>query len=123
MRITAVLLLVALGYAQEPGEEKKKERTPAQIALQHMGEGRAAIAAKKIPEVADLDRWEQLSREDPLFTLNVPWLPATWRGRRMTVRRLVERIEKLLGAKEKTLDSSDSLARIVFEGSANGTKA
>ncbi len=82
-----------------------------------------SVSAKKIPEVADLDRWEQLSREDPLFTLNVPWLPATWRGRRMTVRKLVERIEKLLGAKEKTLDSSDSLARIVFEGSANGTKA
>ena len=41
----------------------------------------------------------------------------------MTVRKLVERIEKLLGAKDKTPDTSDSLARIVFEGSANGTKA
>ncbi len=53
MRVLAVLLLIALGYAQEPGEKKKKERTPAQIALQHMGEGRTAIAAEKIPEAID----------------------------------------------------------------------
>lgn len=53
MRITAVLLLVALGYAQEPGEEEKKERAPTEIALQHMGKGRAAIAAKKIPEAIE----------------------------------------------------------------------
>jgi hypothetical protein len=79
-----------------------------------------SVSAAKIPDVADLDRWEALSCEDPLFALNVPWLPATWKGKRMTVRRLVDRIEKLLGAKDTTPDNSDGLARIVFEASSNG---
>ena len=82
-----------------------------------------SVAAKKIPEVADLDRWEQLSREDPLFALKVPWLPATWGGRKLTVKRLVARIEKLLGKETPALDSSDALARFVFERSPNGKRS
>ena len=78
------------------------------------------VSAKKIPQVADLDRWEQLSREDPLFTLEVPWLPAKWRGRKMTVSSLVDRIQTLFSAHRSSPDSSDALARIVFEASANG---
>jgi len=78
------------------------------------------VSAKKIPQVADLDRWEQLSREDPLFTLEVPWLPAKWRGRTMTVSSLVERIQTLFSAHRSSPDSSDALARIVFEASSNG---
>ncbi len=82
-----------------------------------------SVSAKKIPQIADLDRWEQLSREDPLFTLKVPWLPATVRRRPMTVQKLVDRIEELFEAKDTTPDSSDSLARIVFEASPNGATA
>ena len=78
------------------------------------------LSAKKIPQVADLDRWEQLSREDPLFTLEVPWLPAKCGGRKLTVNRLVKRIEALFSAKDAPLDSSDALARIVFGASTNG---
>lgn len=79
-----------------------------------------SVSTGKIPEIADLDHWEQLSREDPLFTLKVSWLPASWKGKHMTVRTLTERIEKLVAGKHPTPDSSDSLARIVFEASANG---
>lgn len=78
------------------------------------------VSAKKIPQVADLDRWEQLSRDDPLFALEVPWLPAKSGGRKLTVNRLVERIETLFSAKDSPLDSSDALARIVFGASTNG---
>ena len=79
-----------------------------------------SVSMKKIPQVADLDLWEKLSREDPLFTLKVPWLPAKWRGRKVTVTSLAERIQTLLSAKNRTLDTSDDLARIVFEASSNG---
>jgi len=82
-----------------------------------------SVAAKKIPEVADLDRWEQLSREDPLFALKVPWLPATWGGRKLTVKRLVDRIERLMSKATPPLDSSDALARFVFERSPNGKRS
>ncbi len=82
-----------------------------------------SVSARKIPEIADLDRWEQLSREDPLFTLKIPWLPATDGGRPVTVQRLVDRIEKLLEAKDVTPDTSDGLARIVFAATANGATA
>ena len=82
-----------------------------------------SVSAEKIPEIADLDRWEQLSREDPLFTLKLPWLPATVRGRPMTVQKLIDRIEKLFDAKDTQPDTSDSLARIVFEASPNGETA
>ena len=81
------------------------------------------VSAKKIPEIADLDRWEKLSREDPLFALKIPWLPAMDQGRPVTVQKLVDRIEKLLKAKDTTPDTSDRLARIVFEASSNGETA
>jgi len=82
-----------------------------------------SVSARKIPEIADLDRWEQLSREDPLFALKLPWLPATVGRRPMTVQKLVDRIETLLGAKDTTPDTSDSLARVVFEATPNGATA
>ncbi len=82
-----------------------------------------SVSAKKITQIAELDRWEQLSREDPLFTLKIPWLPATDGSRPMTVQRLVDRIEKLLKAKAAPPATSDSLARIVFEATPNGETA
>ena len=82
-----------------------------------------SVAAKKIPEVADLNRWEQLSREDPLFSLKVPWLPAMMGGRKLTVKRLVDRIEKLFCRQTPPLDSSDALARLIFERSNNGKRS
>ncbi len=73
------------------------------------------VSSKKIPQVADLDRWEQLSREDPLFVLNVPWLPALWRREQMTVQKLVDRIVGLAGGGDPPLDSSAALAHVVFQ--------
>ena len=82
-----------------------------------------SVSARKIPDVADLDRWEKLSREDPLFVLKVPWLRATVGRRQMTVQKLVDRIETQFGAKDTTPDTSDSLARIIFEATPNGDTA
>ena len=82
-----------------------------------------SVSAGKIPDVADLDRWERLSRKDPLFVLRVPWLRATVGRRPMTVQKLVDRIETQFGVKDTTPDTSDSLARIIFEATPNGDTA
>ena len=77
------------------------------------------LTSKKIPQVKDLDLWEKLSREDPLFVLDMPWLPATCGTRKMTIRKLVDRIGH--GA-EASLDSSDALARFVFHNNGGPRK-
>ena len=50
-------------------------------------------------------------------------LPATWGGRKLTLKRLVNRIEKLFSRETPALDSSDALARLVFERSPNGMQS
>ncbi len=72
------------------------------------------LSSKKIPQVADLDRWEALSRENPLFVLDVPWLPAVSGKEKMTVQKLVDRIVALAGGDTAPLDSSEALAQVVF---------
>ena len=72
------------------------------------------LSAAKIPQVADLDRWEQLSRENPLFVLDVKWLAAQWKRKKLTVQRLVDRIVTLAGAEDTPLESSTALAHFVF---------
>jgi hypothetical protein len=79
------------------------------------------LSAKKIPEVADLDRWERLSAEDPLFVLGIPWLPAEWEGKPLTARVLARRITRLARAAETSMDSAAGLARIVFNHAGAGT--
>ncbi len=81
------------------------------------------LSAKKIPEVADLDRWERLSAEDPLFVLGVPWLAAEWNGKPLTARILAHRITRLARAAEIAVDSAAGLARIVFNHAGTGTCA
>jgi hypothetical protein len=73
-----------------------------------------SLSAKRIPEVADLDRWEQRSQRDPLFVLNVPWLPAESGRKKLTVHGLVDRVLAQAGAEDKPLASVEDLARIVF---------
>ena len=77
------------------------------------------LSSKKIPQVADLDRWEALSRENPLFVLDVPWLPAVSGKEKMTVQKLVDRIVAVAGGDNAPLDSSEALAQVLFHnGSA-----
>jgi hypothetical protein len=70
------------------------------------------LSSPKIPEIADLDRWEQLSAENPLFVLDIPWLPATEKRKKLTVRSLIDRIISLNGGRGR-LDDAAALARVV----------
>ncbi|MHC4220288.1 MAG: hypothetical protein ACYSU7_17725 [Planctomycetota bacterium] len=76
-----------------------------------------SLSSRRIPEVADLDRWEELSRRDPLFVLNVSWLRARLGRKTLTVTRLVDRIRTLAGADEKPIASAEDLARLIFNHS------
>ena len=79
-----------------------------------------SLSAKRIPEVADLDRWEERSRRDPLFVLSVPWLPAGSGRKKLTVQGLVDRIVAQAGAEDKPLASVEDLARLVFNDATGG---
>jgi len=73
------------------------------------------LSSKSIPQIADLDRWETLSRKDPLFVLEVPWLEARAEAMAevpLTVRTLADRIIAIHDGADH-LDSAAALARVV----------
>ncbi|MHC4430058.1 MAG: hypothetical protein ACYS0D_15875 [Planctomycetota bacterium] len=82
-----------------------------------------SLSKERIPEVADLDRWEKLSRKDPLFSLEVDWLPATWNGERMTVTGIVDRIAEVQESRKPPMSTASDLARIVFNHKPSGKGA
>jgi hypothetical protein len=79
-----------------------------------------SLSAKRIPEVADLDRWEECSRRDPLFVLNVPWLPAASGRKKLNVHGLVDRIVAQAGAEDTPIASVEDLSRLVFNDAPGG---
>ena len=116
------------GLAREPDVNRRirksllaLKRTMLEAAFNYSSEHHEltsywSLSAESIPEVASLDRWEKLSRTDPLFVLKVPWLPAEWNGRPVTVRTLVERIGSLSGPADRPLESAGDLISFVFNG-------
>ncbi len=78
-----------------------------------------SLSAKKIPDVADLDRWEARTREDPLFALEVDWLPASWKSKPLTVNRLIERSFGIMRAQAAPLTTAAQLANVVFNHKAS----
>ncbi|MHC5007942.1 MAG: hypothetical protein ACYTGF_11345 [Planctomycetota bacterium] len=79
-----------------------------------------SLSAKQVPDVADLGRWEQRSQSDPLFVLNVPWIPAVSGRKKLTVHGLVHRILEQAGAQDKPPASVADLARLVFNDAPDG---
>ena len=75
------------------------------------------LSSRRIPEVADLDRWEALSRKQPLFPLEVAWLPARIGRKALTLDGLAGRIIAQGGAGNRPIATSADVARLVFNGS------
>jgi hypothetical protein len=69
----------------------------------------ASVEAKIDPRVASVEAWEAASRDDPLFALDVPWLPT---GK--TLGELTARISSPGRVRSRTIDSAADLARLVF---------
>lgn len=66
--------------------------------------------------IASVEAWEQASAEDPLFVLDVPWLPTGH-----TLGSLVERIAAMFGSRASL--GADDLARIVINHQKQGGEA
>lgn len=64
------------------------------------------------PRIQTVEAWEEASSKNPLFVLDVPWLPA-----HHTVRQAAERIFHHLNARAKAPRTAAALARIVFNQS------
>lgn len=60
------------------------------------------------PRIASVEAWERASEEDPLFVLEVPWLPTGH-----TLGSLTERIAGMFGGSQTAVGAGD-LARIII---------
>jgi len=68
--------------------------------------------SKKIdPRIASVEEWEKNTAKDPLFVLDVPWIPT-----KHSVRQLAERIFRQLHAEDTGVKTADDLARIIING-------
>jgi hypothetical protein len=61
------------------------------------------------PRIATVEAWQEATAADPLFVLEVPWLPTG-----LTIRQVVERSYRNLPGGGQTVESVGDLARIIF---------
>lgn len=69
----------------------------------------ATVAAKVDPRLASVERWAEASRADPLFALEVPWLPAE-----RTLGALLDEIEGVDEESPPRLGTAAEWCRLVF---------
>jgi hypothetical protein len=67
--------------------------------------------------IATIEAWEEETRENPIFALDVPWIPA---GR--TVRQVAERIFELNDATARRFTTSNAIARLVTNAAGRKVK-
>jgi hypothetical protein len=75
----------------------------------HEGSSWFTESAGVDPRVATVEAWEQATRKDPFFVLDVPWLETGH-----TVRQVAERIFANHGARAATYRTSADVARVVY---------
>jgi hypothetical protein len=81
----------------------------------HEGESgfSASVKAKIDPRIASVEAWEEATREDPLFAIEVPWLPV---GK--TLREITARGGKPGRGRGKSFGTAADLVRLIFNASA-----
>lgn len=62
------------------------------------------------PRISTVENWQEASAQDPLFVLDVPWLPT---GK--TLGQTVEALFGTVGGPRQTCDSASALARTVLQ--------
>ena len=66
---------------------------------------------KKVdPRINDIDTWQENTKKDPLFVLEIPWIETGY-----TAEGIVERIFATTGGKKKEIRTADELAKVVFK--------
>ncbi len=69
--------------------------------------------------MSTVQRWEEETEKDPMFILDVPFIPAVSAdGKAMSVRRVAERILHEFNAPPPAIRSSEDIARLVLNGPA-----
>ena len=67
-----------------------------------------SVAARIDPRIASVEAWEQATESNPLFALEVPWLPT-----QHTLRAVLDRIIATGGHSARRITSSVDIARMV----------
>lgn len=67
--------------------------------------------------IATVEKWEEATKQDPLFAVDVPWLKTG-----LSVKQVVERIFKNRGACEQRVASADDFARVIFNHQPRGRR-
>jgi hypothetical protein len=75
------------------------------------------VAAGIDPRLASVEAWEAATNDDPLFALDVAWLPAGH-----TLRQVTERIRRTMGG-EHVVASAADLARLIFNHAGAASRA
>ena len=73
------------------------------------------VKAHVDPRIASVESWEEATRDDPLFVLDVPWLPT---GR--TLGSIAERMAGGASTGNSTTNSSHDIARVIFNAGVKG---
>ena len=76
----------------------------------------ATVEAEVDPRVASIEAWQEATRADPLFALEVPWLRTG-----MSVGEIVTRMTTLQKGGRAPIATSGDLARIVFNRRRGGS--
>jgi hypothetical protein len=69
-----------------------------------------SVEAEIDPRVASVEAWQQATRSDPLFVLEVPWLPTG-----MTLAEIAARVGKPGRSRGRSIETAADLARLVFK--------
>jgi hypothetical protein len=75
----------------------------------HEGSSWYAESKNVDPRIGSIRAWEKAAEKDPLFVLDVPWLPTGH-----SVRQVIERIFRNQGAQNPSASSACDLARLIF---------
>jgi len=75
------------------------------------------VAAGIDARIASIEAWEQASSQDPLFALEVPWLPT---GR--TLDEIAQRIAAARGRKQQRFSNARDLMRAIFQTPARARR-
>ena len=116
-------------FDQEPDDNLRVHRSLAAL-LQHLfgsGFNRSSeffeltswftetVRAGIDPRLASIEAWEQATLRDPLFALEVPWLPTGH-----SLRRVIERVAPQEGERRASVATTADLVRLIFHRAAAG---
>jgi hypothetical protein len=75
----------------------------------------ASVEAAIDPRIANVESWEKATADNPLFVLEVPWLPT---GK--TLGEVVARVGKPGRGRARTFTSASDIARLMFNATGAG---